>query len=230
MAKPQIFVECYNCSCMSGPFKALTRDQMKRVDDHRTEITYRKGETICKQGTFVSNMLFIKKGLTKIFLENGHHPTILSVESDGYFIGLQSLFSNNVFHYSVEALEDTELCLVDINVFRELIRENAEFAARIIEYINNDMVKTYNRFHSFTQKQIHGRFAELLLYLKNEVYQQNPFALSISKKDMAEIISTSNESISRLCSELKNEGIINEKGHELTILDEERLEQISKFG
>jgi CRP/FNR family transcriptional regulator len=215
---------------MSGPFKALSEDQMKRVDNHRTEITYRKGETICKQGSFISNMLFIKKGLVKIYLENGTHPTILSVENDGYFIGLQSLFNENVFHYSVEALEETDLCLVDINVFRDLIRENAEFGARIIEYINNDVIKTYNRFHSHTQKQIHGRFAELLLYLKNDIYEQNPFALSITKKDMADIISTSNESVSRLCSELKNEGIINEKGRVLTILDEEKLEQISKFG
>ena len=230
MAKQQIFVECYNCSCMSGPFKALTKEQMNRVDGHRTEITYRKGETICKQGSFISNMLFVKKGLVKIYLENGSHPTILSVENDGYFIGLQSLFNENIFHYSVEALEETELCLVDINVFRDLIRENAEFGARLIEYINNDVVKTYNRFHTHTQKQIHGRFAELLLYLKNDIYEQNPFSLSITKKDMADIISTSNESISRLCSELKNEGIINEKGRVVTILDEEKLEQISKFG
>lgn len=230
MAKQQIFVECLNCSCMSGPFKALSAEQMKRVDDHRTEITYRKGETICKQGSFVSNMLFIKKGLVKIYLENNDHPTILSVQNDGYFIGLQSLFNENVFHYSAEALEDTELCLVDINVFRGLIHENPLFGARLIEYINADMVQTYNRFQSHTQKQIHGRFAELLLYLQEEIYESNPFHLSISKKDMADIISTSNESISRLFGELKHEGILSEKGKQITLENRERLKQISKFG
>ena len=230
MAKQQIFVECFNCSCMSGPFKALSEEQMKRVDEHRTELTYRKGETICKQGSFVSNMLFIKKGLVKIYLENGVHPTILSVENDGYFIGLQSLYNENVFHYSVEALEETDLCLVDINVFRELIEENAVFGSRLIQYINNDMVKTYNRFHTHTQKQIHGRFAEFILYLKNDIYEQNPFNLTISKKDIADIISTSNESVSRICSELRHEGILKEDGKAMTILNEDRLEQISKLG
>lgn len=230
MAIQQIFVQCQNCSCMSGPFKALTKEQMARVDQNRTEITYGKGETICKQGSFISNMLFIKSGLVKFYLETKPTSTVISVEKNGYFIGLQSLFEQSVFHYSVEALEDTEMCLVDINVFRELIYENAHFSAGIIKYINNDMIKLYSRFQSITHKQIHGRFAELILYLKNNIYEQNPFTLSISKKEMADIISTSNESVSRLCTELKKEGIIEERGHTIKVLDEARLEQISKFG
>lgn len=230
MAIQQIFVKCHNCSCMSGPFMALSKEQMARVDQNRTELIYNKGETICKQGSFVSNVLFVKKGLVKFYLETKSTNTVISVEKNGYFIGLQSLTGQSVFHYSAEALEDTELCLVNIDVFKELILENAKFAAGIIEYINNDMIKLYERFHSITHKQIHGRFAEFLLYLKDNIYQQNPFALSISKKDMADIISTSNESVSRLCSELKKEGIIEEKGRTITVLDEERLKQISKFG
>lgn len=230
MAIQQIFVKCHNCSCMSGPFTALTKEQMALVDQNRTELTYNKGETICKQGSFISNMLFIKKGLVKFYLETKPTPTVISVEKNGYFIGLQSLTGQSVFHYSAEALEDTELCLVNIEVFKKLLEENARFATGIIEYINNDMIKLYERFHSIAHKQIHGRFAELLLYLKDSIYQQNPFALSISKKDMADIISTSNESVSRLCSELKKEGIIEEKGRTITVVDEDKLKQISKFG
>jgi len=230
MAVQQIFVKCFKCSCMSGPFKKLTKEQMEKVDRHRTELTYAKGEIVCKQGAFISNMLFIKEGLVKFYLETKPNPTVISVEKSGDFIGLQSLFEQNVFQYSVEALEDTEVCLVDINIFEELVLENAGFAAGIIKYINTDMIKLYDRFQSQTQKQINGRFAELLLHLKNNIYEQNPFALSISKKDMADIISTSKESVSRMCSQLKREGIITEKGHNINIIDEDKLEQISKFG
>ena len=230
MAVQQIFVKCYKCSCMSGPFKTLTKEQMAKVDENRTELTYAKGEIICKQGAFISNMLFIKEGLVKFYLETKPNPTVISVEKNGYFIGLQSLFEQNVFQYSVEALEDTEVCLVDLKVFEELVHENAGFGAGIIKYINYDMIKLYDRLQSLSQKQIHGRFAEFLLYLKNNIYEQNPFELSISKKDMADIISTSNESVSRMCTQLKNEGIIEEKGRVIHVLDEEKLEQISKFG
>ncbi len=47
---------------------------------------------------------------------------------------------------------------------------------------------------------------------------------------MADIIPTSNESVSRMCTQLKKEGIISEKGRNIKILDEEKLKQISKFG
>lgn len=230
MATQQIFVKCYKCSCMSGPFKALTKEQMAKVDENRTELTYAKGEIICKQGAFISNMLFIKEGLVKFYLETKPNPTVISIEKNGYFIGLQSLFEQNVFQYSVEALEDTEVCLVDIKIFEELIYENAAFGAGLIKYINYDMIKLYDRFQSMSQKQIHGRFAELLLYLQKNIYEQNPFNLSISKGDLANIISTSHESVSRMFTQLKNEGIIEEKGKVIHVLDEEKLEQISKFG
>ncbi len=230
MAIQQIFVNCYNCSCMSGPFKALTKEQMVKVDKNRTELTYGKGEIICKQGAFISHLIFIKKGLVKFYLETKPQPTVISVEKNGYFIGLQSLFEQNVFQYSVEALEDTEVCLVDLKIFEELVYKNAAFGAGIIKYINFDMIKLYDRVQSLSQKQIHGRFAEFLLYLKNNIYEQNPFDLSISKRDMADIISTSHESISRMCTQLKNEGIIEEKGRVIKVLDEEKLAQISKFG
>lgn len=215
---------------MSGPFKALTKEQMAKVDENRTELTYAKGEIICKQGAFVSNMIFIKEGLVKFYLETKPNSTVIAVEKNGYFIGLQSLFEKNVFQYSVEALEDTEVCLVDLKVFEELVHENAAFGAGIIKYINYDMIKLYERLQSLSQKQIHGRFAEFMLDLKNNIYEQNPFTLSISKKDIADIISTSHESISRMLTQLKKEGIIEENGKEIHVLDEEKLDQISRFG
>ena len=86
MAAPQVFVKCMFCSCMSGPFKALTNEELALVDKNRTELTYRKGELLCKQGAFISNTIFIKKGLVKIYLESNDHPIILSLEKDGYFI------------------------------------------------------------------------------------------------------------------------------------------------
>ena len=96
-APSRIFIKCVNCTCMSGAFKKLNEEQLSRVDRHRSELSYRKGEIMCKQGAFLSNMLFVKKGLVKLYLEHGEHPTILSLESNGHFIGLPSIFSKFFF-------------------------------------------------------------------------------------------------------------------------------------
>jgi len=230
MASPQIFVKCMNCTCMSGAFKELTPEQLKRVDHHRSELNYRKGEILCKQGSFVSNLLFIKSGLVKLYLENGDNPTIISIEKDGYWIGLPSLFVEDVFHYTVEALDNTEVCLVNIATFKELLSQNSRFASDIASYLNNDLVYSYNRMASLTQKHINGRFAELMLYLSKNVYESNPFKTSISRKDMADLIATSHESISRLVKKFTEDRIIDHKGHLFEILNEEKLKQVSKVG
>jgi len=230
MAETQIFMKCMDCEYKSEAFHLLTYDQMARVDLNRTEITYPKGEILCKQGSFVPNLLYIKKGLVKVYLENGINPTIVSIEKGGAFIGLPSLYSSPIFHYSAEALSDTEVCLTDIQVFRELILENPEFAAKIIEMINHDLVKSYNRLFSITQKQVNGRFAEMLLYMSKELFSSNPFKLLVSRKDMSELISTSPESVSRLMTEYKNEEIIKVTGHVVTILDMDKLKEIAIRG
>jgi CRP/FNR family transcriptional regulator len=203
---------------------------MEEVDKHRTELSYKKGEIMCKQGTFVSSLIFVRKGFVKVFLENGDDPTIINVVKSGSFIGLQSLYGANIFHYSAEAMTDTEICLTDINTFRKLILENANFAKGIIETLNEELIKSYSRLFSLTQKHINGRFAELLLFMSTTLYGENPFKLTISRKDMADLISTSPESVSRLMSEFKEQGIIKAQGHVIEILDITRLQTISLRG
>lgn len=221
---------CSDCKYKSEPFKKLTNEQMNKVDQHRTELNFRKGDLISKQGMFMSHIIYVRKGFVKLYLENDDNVTILTIAKPGSFIGVQSLYGEEVFPFSAEALTDVEVCLKDINVFRDLILENAEFSKGIIETLNSDLIKSYNRLFSLTTKQINGRFSELLLFMSNVLYESNPFKLTISRKDMADLISTSPESISRLMSEFKDQGIIKGKGHTIEILDDIRLDTICKCG
>ncbi len=223
-------INCPDRRVQSAAFEMLTDEQLRKVDKDRTELTYRKGELLCKQGMYMSNIIFIRGGSAKLYLENDNHVTIINIEKPGSFIGVQALYGEDVFPFSAEALTDTEVCLNDINVFRELVVENAPFGKEIIRTLNRDLLKSYNRLFSLTTKQIHGRFSELLLFLSNVLYESNPFKLTISRQDMANLISTSPESVSRLISEFKEEGIIKSKGHTIEILDNVRLNTISNKG
>ncbi|MEN8248466.1 MAG: Crp/Fnr family transcriptional regulator [Bacteroidota bacterium] len=215
---------------MSEPFKKLTEAQMNRVDDHRTELIFKKGELLAKQGMFMSNVIYIRKGFVKVFQESDDHVTILRIARPGQFVGVQALYGEDVFPFSAEALTDVEVCLKDINVFRDLVIENSEFAKGIIETLNNNLLHAFDRMYSLTQKQINGRFAELLLFMSNTLYDANPFQLTISRKDMADMIATSPESISRLMTEFKEQELIKTKGHQVEILDSLRLDTICKCG
>jgi len=223
-----IKINCIDCKLKSEPFQRLSEEQMHRVDERRSELSFKKGELLNKQGMFMTHIIFVRKGFVKLYLENDDGKTILGIVKPGSFIGLQALYGEPVFPFSAEAITDAEVCMKDINIFRELVLENPKFARGIIEILNVDLIQAYNRMSSLSTKQVNSRFAELLLFLRNVLYQANPFLLTISNKEIANLISTSPESVSRLTSDFKDQGIITSKGKTMEIMDLHKLETLGK--
>ena len=222
----EIEIDCVNCKVKSEPFQKLTNEQLLRVDERRTELSFKKGELMNKQGMFMTHIIYMRKGFAKLYLEHDSELIILGIAKPGTFIGIQSLYGESVFPFTVEALTDTEVCLKDIHLFRELVLENSGFARGVIEILNGELIRSYNRMFSLTTKQISGRFSELLFYMRNVLYESNPFKLTISRKEIADLISTSPESVSRLIGDFKEQGIINVKGQTIEILDDNKLESM----
>lgn len=216
-------MDCLNCSFKSEPFQQLTNEQLLKVNEHRAELSFKPGELMSKQGMLMSHIIYIKKGFAKLYQENDGELTILSIAEPGRFIGVQALFGKSVMPFSVEAITDAEVCMKDIHVFRELVLENPEFTKGIIELLNAELCRSYKRLIYLTKSQMHSRFSELLLYMQTTLYGSNPFTLTISRKDMADLISTTPESISRLIHEYKQLGLIKSKGHIMEILDADKL-------
>ena len=230
MAERNITSHCVDCAVRNVHFGALDEYELSIIDAHRTEVSYRKGESLCKQGAFLSNIIFIRSGLVKILVENRRKETILFLGKAGDFIGLASLYGNEILHYSARALTQTKACLINVSAFKEIIGQNCGFATDVIKILNGDMVATFERISSISSKNLHGRLAELILQLQNDIYRKNPFLLTLTKADLADILSTSKESVSRLFSELKRDGIIKEDHHQIEILDHEKLSRISMTG
>ena len=75
-----------------------------------------------------------------------------------------------------------------------------------------------------------GRIADVLLYLKDKVYESNPFQTTLSRQDLADMSGMSKESAIRILREFKDEGIIQVNGNEFEILNLEHLIKISQTG
>lgn len=219
-------MHCIDCTLKSKPFRKLTDEQLNKVDDHRVELTFSKGELLCKQGAFLPSIIFIRKGFAKLFVEKDGEIVVIGIARPGEFIGIQSLFGKPISPFSAEAISDVEVCLKDTRVFKSMILENPEFASGIIETLSGDLARSYQRMFSLNTQQVNGRLAELLLFMSNVLYESNPFDLAISKKEIAGLISTSPENLSRLLSEFKASGIIENTGHSIKILDSGRLEAL----
>jgi len=80
------------------------------------------------------------------------------------------------------------------------------------------------------QNQIYGRLAGHLLHLSNEIYQSAEFDLPLTRNEIADLICTSRETVSRLLSDLAKENIISITGKHICILNKSLLQTISEKG
>lgn len=217
----------YEASC----FELLEQPESDLVESQSRQLTYRKGETLVKQGTFASSIFYLESGLVKVYLEGGSKNLILNITPPRNLIGLQSVFEgNNTYPYSVTCYSETIVRSVDIALFKQLVRQNAAFANRIINNLNESTAQIYGRFYSLTRKQLHGRLADILLCLSNRIFKSDTFTLPLSRSDLGELTSMSTESVIRLIKEFRDDGLINMTGKTIHLPDIPRLQRISDLG
>ncbi len=230
MAKPQITPQCIDCFCESVAFQSLSKEEIALLNDHRVELKFNKGEVVCKQGSFATHLLFVKKGLTKSYLEEDNRTQIICINPSGCFLELPSMSVDNVFHYTVAALEDVEVCFFDLQIINQIAQSNANFAWFLLKIGHEAQILTFERFFSLTQKQLHGRMADILLCLANRVYGSYDFVLNFSRKDLADLTAMSNESAIRILKDFKDDHIIETEGKGIKIVNLEMLKKVSRFG
>lgn len=212
-------------------YELLSEDEKHLIDEHSVSIDFKKGETVCKRGAFASHIYFLEEGLVKVYLEERNKNLILTLFTKNNLLGLSSLFEgNNKLPYSVSTYTDSRVRMIDIQVFRQLLKQNPEFSYRIINLLNEKTSQIYGRFFSLTQKQLHGRLADILLCLSNRIFKSLSFELPLSRADLGDLTGMSTESVIRMMKEFKDDGLITMHCKSIELLDMARLERISEFG
>jgi CRP/FNR family transcriptional regulator len=222
---------CLDCKRSAKCFKKLIPSELEFINQNKTQILYRKGENICKQGAFASYVLFISDGLVKLYLEGSNNKDInLKILKTSEFIGLSSIYGDNIYNYSTVALKDSTICLIEKDSFKKLLIDNGHFASEIIKWYCENEKQLFKKIQSLSIKQMYGRLADALLYFSSQDLKKEKIFSKLSRKDIAEFAGLSTESTVRLLTEFKNDNIIDISGKEIKIINPELLKEISKRG
>jgi CRP-like cAMP-binding protein len=217
----------HQCVC----FEKLTKEERDFLDSNSVWIKYSRGEMICKQGSFVSHVMYMEKGLAKVFLDNGLNTLVLRIIPDGNFLGLAAVSEElSTFPYSGMAYIDSEIRQIDIKAFRQLLRQNTEFAREVIDILSSNSVQIYGRFFCLTYKQAFGRLADILICLADRIFRKTEFDLPLTRKELGELAGMSPETVIRMLKEFNEDGVIRMNGKYLEVIDYNRLKQISETG
>ncbi len=221
---------CIVCSRKHSLFKVLSDDELKLVNQSRYEIKYKANETIVKQGTAISHLLIIHKGLAKLYIEGKNKDMIMQYLKPPDFYLDPGAFVDKRNHFTLSAVEETSACLIELDVFLHLIKTNKEFSIEYCQEISKRELFYCDRFMNLTQKQMHGRIADALLYLSNAIYNHNQNIIKISKIDLASATNMNKDSAGRILKEFQESGIIKVNGSQIELLDLNTLKQICEDG
>jgi CRP/FNR family transcriptional regulator, polysaccharide utilization system transcription regulator len=230
-AKSGNCVNCNQCNLKAPIFKMLSEEELTILNQNRYEVGYKTGENILKQGTALSHLIMLTSGIAKMYIEGlDNKNVILELILPWKIHGGPGLYVDNRYHYSITAIEPCTACFIDIQNIKTLLHRNGDFTEALVGNSSLNSVRTFERLVSLTQKQMHGRIADILIYLNKEIYQSDNFELSISRQDIGELSGMTKDSAIRILKEFENEGIIKVDGKKIGILNKELLQEISIRG
>lgn len=219
------------CDVHAPCFQTLTPDEVELVRSSKTQVLFRKGDNLTKQGTFASYVLFMVDGLAKQYIEGDNGKSFnLRIIKPGEFVGLTSVFTTNTFNYSSVALTDCRVFLVDKNAISQIITQNGTFGLGIIRRYCEQNVNIFDVLRTVLNKQMHGRMAEVLLYLNGLKSEYSDIFNLLSRKDLADFAGISTESAVKLLKSFEKDGVLKLKDKDIKVLQEDALQDISKRG
>lgn len=209
----------------------MNHGELPFPDEKKTRITYLKGETLFKQGAFAPYVMYIIDGLVRIYLQVGYNKQInLRIGRSGDFLAFSSVFGENVYTYSGIALRDSTVCMIDKIALKDYLVSNPEFALKITSRNFRNESHLLEIIKNISYKQMRGKLASALLYLSDEDFAQEQIFRYLTRQDLADFASVSEESAIRFIKEFEKEGVLVLDGKDIIVSDREKLEEISRKG
>ena len=221
----------YFCNIQSPCFQLLSPEEIGLVRIGKTQILFRKGDNLTKQGAFASYVLFIIKGLARQYVEGEINKSYnLRIIQPGEFVGLSSVFSKNIFNYSSVALTDCQVYLVEKEAISQIIRQNGTFGLSIIKRYCEQNANLFDTLRTVLYKQMNGRIAETLFYLDGFKGENPNIFQLLSRKDLADFAGISTESAVKLLKSFEKDGLIELNEKDITIVNPNGLLEVSRKG
>ena len=191
---------------------------------------YKKGTLIYSEGTCMKGCYFVYEGIVKIYQTgNEGKEQIIKFEKEGDIFGFRSVILKETACTSVETLSDSILCFIPDTVLFQEIRNNPEFAYELMQIACKELGESNRYIKDIAQKSVKERLAEILLLIAHDFGMEadGTLKLTISREDLSNFVGTATETLIRLLSEYKAEGLVEAKGRKIKLLNPEKLKSLA---
>lgn len=218
-------LHCETCSSRGkGVFCDLSDAHLKELDSAKTHNHYKPKQHIFYEGNQPYGIYCVASGKVKIFkTDPDGHQQIVRLASGGDLLGYRSLLAGEPYSASAEALEEVNACFVDKRTFYHILDTHPVTALHVLTNLAKDLGRAESQMVNLAHKNVRERFAEILLILQKKYGEKGGkgirLKISLTREELAELIGTTQESVIRLMTEFKTDGLIAVDGRDITLLN-----------
>lgn len=192
-------------------------------------LRFKKGQLIAHSGDEITNQLVLLTGSVKgemidftgksIKIEDIASPRPLA---PAFLFGKQQKYPVNVI-----ANSDTEILAIPRSSFMQLMQMNETILENFLNLISNRAQFLSNKIRFLSFQTIKGKVAH---YLLDEIKKTGSEVVILDKThdELAAYFGVTRPSLSRVISELNDEGVLEAKGKQIRIIDRRSLSELLK--
>lgn len=224
--------DCQTCPHRSNPLMGCcSAEELEFINNNKTTQYYQKGQFIYQEGNQALGMYCVHQGKIKIAKAGGDNKEqIVQLVREGDMLGYRALLAGTRYSSSAVALEECVVCFVPRPDFLRLVQANMQFSTALMQLMARSLGQAEERMLHLAYKPVRERLAGALLLVQQTFRQEGeelPFRFALGREDLAALVGTAKETVSRLLSEFKDAGIIATRGSQITILKPSRLLEIA---
>ena len=210
-------------------FQGLSDDDVESLATIVMTQSYKRGEVVFSEGEEAVGFYVVKTGRVKIFkLSVDGKEQILHIFGPGEPFGEVPVFAGRSFPANAEAIEKSSVFYFPRKAFVDLIKSTPSLAMNMLAVLSLRLHKFTALIEDLSLKEVPGRLAAYLAYVSEQNGGANDLALEISKTQLASILGTIPETLSRILGKLVKEGIIESDGHSrVQIVNRGALEKLA---
>jgi CRP/FNR family transcriptional regulator, dissimilatory nitrate respiration regulator len=209
-------------------FDGLPQDQSADLESICLRKFFPRGATIFSEGDSANGFYVVSDGKVKIFKNSADgKEQILHIFGSGEPFGEVPVFEGGRFPAHAVALEDAKLIFVPRAAFVELIKRNPSLALNMLGMLSRRLRRFTALVEDLSLKEVPGRLAAYILYLSEKSTCQSGVVLDISKGQLAALLGTIPETLSRILNKMTKQGLVTIDGPKIAVLDMDGLKDLA---
>jgi CheY-like chemotaxis protein/CRP-like cAMP-binding protein len=190
--------------------------------------TIKKKAGLFSEGDSPVNIYFVKSGSIKVYQS---HPEgkelITSIYNANDFFGFEPILEGDNYHESAVAMQDSEIITIPKHDFLTLLQRNPEVSKGFTALLSKKVAEKEKQLLNLAYNSVRQRTAEALLKVRD--LKDNKENIQISRDDLAKMVGTASESVIRVLSDFKDEGLIEIEGGKIKIVQVGKLEKVVRW-